>query len=135
MRKWQRSSGEGEEGASVKGGGSEERTGIEMNVVSRDKVESMGSMEKLRFILDGVKSGNIVVLEGGLTAEEQMKLIELTMLEVDDSFTGIEISGYPARRGLLNLRKKTRLTIIGPAAKMKTIKKDKDLISAIISTT
>ncbi len=110
-------------------------TGIEMNLVSRDKVESMGSMEKLRFILDGVKSGNIVVLEGGLTAEEQMKLIELTMMEVDDDFTGIEISGYPTKRSFLNLRKKTRLTVIGPAAKMKTIRKDKDLISAIISTT
>ncbi|PXF54034.1 MAG: DUF2073 domain-containing protein [Candidatus Methanophagaceae archaeon] len=133
MKKWQRSSGEEEGEGKVKG--SEASTGIEMNVVSRDKVESMGSMEKLRFILDGVKSGNIVVLEGGLTAEEQMKLIELTMLEVDESFTGIEISGYPAKRGLLNLRRKTRLTIIGPAAKMKTIRKDKDLISAIISTT
>jgi len=64
-----------------------------------------------------------------------MKLIELTMMEVDESFTGIEISGYPTKRGLLNLRRKTRLTIIGPAAKMKTIRKDKDLISAIISTT
>ena len=133
MKKWQRSSGEEEGEGKVKG--SEARTGIEMNVVSRDKVESMGSMEKLRFILDGVKSGNIVVLEGGLTAEEQMKLIELTMMEVDESFTGIEISGYPTKRGLLNLRRKTRLTIIGPAAKMKTIRKDKDLISAIISTT
>ncbi|MCD6210644.1 MAG: DUF2073 domain-containing protein [Methanophagales archaeon] len=129
MKKWQKSSGEEE------GEGTEEQIGIEMNVVSRDKVESMGSMEKLRFILDGVKSGNIVVLEGGLTAEEQMKLIELTMMEVDESFTGIEISGYPTKRGLLNLRRKTRLTIIGPAAKMKTIRKDKDLISAIISTT
>ena len=131
MKKWQKSSGE-EEG---EGEGTEEQIGIEMNVVSRDKVESMGSMEKLRFILDGVKSGNIVVLEGELTAEEQMKLIELTMMEVDESFTGIEISGYPTKRGLLNLRRKTRLTIIGPAAKMKTIRKDKDLISAIISTT
>ena len=135
MKKWQRSSGEEEGEGKGKVKGSEASTGIEMNVVSRDKVESMGSMEKLRFILDGVKSGNIVVLEGGLTAEEQMKLIELTMLEVDESFTGIEISGYPAKRGLLNLRRKTRLTIIGPAAKMKTIRKDKDLISAIISTT
>ncbi len=127
MRKWQRSSGKSTEGGGL--------MGIEMNLVSRDKIESMGSMEKLRFILDDVKSGNIVVLEGGLTAEEQMKLIELTMLEVDDNFPGIEISGYPAKRSLLSLRKKTRLTVIGPAAKMRTIKKDEDLISAIISTT
>jgi len=49
MKKWQKSSGEEEE----EGEGTGEQIGIEMNVVSRDKVESMGSMEKLRFILDG----------------------------------------------------------------------------------
>ncbi len=106
---------------------------IKMNLISEDKINSMTSTEKLRFVLDGVKSGNIVVLEGGLTSEEQMKLIELTMTEVDDDFPGIEMSGYPSKRGFLNIRKKTRLTVIGPAKMMHTTKKDKDLISAIIS--
>jgi len=108
---------------------------IEMRLISKDKMESMSSMEKLRFVLDGVKSGNIVVLEGGLTSEEQMKLIELTMIEVSEDFPGIEMSGYPSKSGFLNLRKKTRLTVVGPANTMKTIKKGKDLISAIISST
>ncbi|MFZ2071286.1 MAG: DUF2073 domain-containing protein [Halobacteriota archaeon] len=107
---------------------------IEMRLISRDKMESMTSMEKLRFVLDGVKSGNIVVLEGGLTPEEQMKLIELTMIEVNDEFPGIEISGYPSKPGFLNMRRKTRLTVIGSAKRMKTIKEGKDLISAIISS-
>ncbi|HID20203.1 MAG TPA: DUF2073 domain-containing protein [Methanophagales archaeon] len=106
---------------------------IKMNLISEDKINSMTSTEKLRFVLDGVKSGNIVVLEGGLTSEEQMKLIELTMTEVDDDFPGIEMSGYPSKRGFLNIRKKTRLTVIGPAKMMHTTKKDKDLISAVIS--
>ena len=106
---------------------------IKMNLISEDKINSMTSTEKLRFVLDGVKSGNIVVLEGGLTSEEQMKLIELTMTEVDDDFPGIEMSGYPSKRGFLNIRKKARLTVIGPAKMMHTTKKDKDLISAIIS--
>lgn len=108
--------------------------GIKMDLISEDKLNSMGSMEKLRFVLDGVKSGNIVILEGGLTSEEQMKLIELTMTEVDDDFPGIEISGYPSKRGFLNLRRKTRLTMIGPAAVIRTIKKDKDLISTVVSS-
>ncbi len=106
---------------------------IKMNLISEDKINSMTSTEKLRFVLDGVKSGNIVVLEGGLTSEEQMKLIELTMTEVDDDFSGIEMNGYPSKKGFLNIRKKTRLTVIGPAKMMHTTKKDKDLISAIIS--
>jgi hypothetical protein len=106
---------------------------IKMNLISEDKINSMTSTEKLRFVLDGVKSGNIVVLEGGLTSEEQMKLIELTMTEVDDDFPGIEMSGYQSKKGFLNIRKKTRLTVIGPAKMMHTTKKDKDLISAVIS--
>ena len=108
-------------------------TEIKMDLISEDKINSMSSMEKLRFVLDGVKSGNIVILEGGLTSEEQMKLIELTMAEVDDNFPGIEISGYPSKRGFLNLKKKTRLTVIGPANVMRTIKKDKDFISTVVS--
>ncbi|MHC1610640.1 MAG: OapB/ArvB family protein [Candidatus Methanospirareceae archaeon] len=106
---------------------------IKMDLISEDKINSMGSMEKLRFILDGVKSGNIVILEGGLSSEEQMKLIELTMTEINDDFPGIEISGYPAKRSLLNLRRKRRLTVVGPAKVMRTIKKDKDLIRAVVS--
>jgi hypothetical protein len=106
---------------------------IKMDLISEDKINSMSSTEKLRFILDGVKAGNIVILEGGLSTEEQMGLIELTMTEVDDDFPGIELSGYPSKRRFFNLRKKTRLTMIGPAKMMRTIKKDKDLISAVVS--
>jgi hypothetical protein len=106
---------------------------IKMDLISEDRISSMGSMEKLRFVLEGVKSGNIVVLEGGLTSEEQMKLIELTMTEVDEEFPGIEMTGYPTKRGFLNMRRKTRLTVIGPAKIMRTMKKEKDLISALIS--
>jgi hypothetical protein len=100
---------------------------IKMDLISEDKINAMTSMEKLRFVLDGV------ILEGGLTSEEQMKLIEITMTEVNDDFTGIEIGGYPSKKGFLNLKRKTRLAVIGPANMMRTIRKDKDLISAIVS--
>ncbi len=107
---------------------------IKLELISEDKINSMSSIEKLRFVLDGVKSGNIVILEGGLTTEEQMELIEMTMAEVDEGFPGIEISGYqPKKRSFFNLRKRTRLTVIGPANVMRTIKRDKDLISAVVS--
>lgn len=106
---------------------------IKMDLISEDKINAMTSIEKLRFVLDGVKAGKIVILEGGLTSEEQMNLIELTMTEVNEDFPGIEMSGYPSKKGFLNLRRKTRLTVVGPARVMRTIRKDKDLISAIIS--
>ncbi|MBE0516994.1 MAG: DUF2073 domain-containing protein [Methanophagales archaeon] len=104
-----------------------------MDLISEDKIASMTSIEKLRFVLDGVKAGKIVILEGGLTSEEQMKLIELTMTEVNEDFPGIEMSGYPSKKGFLNLRRKTRLTVVGPARVMRTIRRERDLISALIS--
>ncbi len=110
--------------------------GIQLNLISKERLERMPSMEKLRMILDEVKAGRIVVLESGLTPEEEAKLIELTMLEIDhDKFIGIELETYPRRsEGILGrFRKKGgRLTIIGPANKLKTIVRQEDFIKTLI---
>ena len=115
--------------------------GIQLDLISEDKLDAMTSMEKVRLILDEVRNGKILILEKGLTPNEQTKLIELTMTEIaPDEFSGIEIESYPVKQNdnLLNklLGKttlKTRLTAIGPAAQLKTIKKSRDLISALVS--
>lgn len=112
-----------------------------MDLISEDKLDNMTSMEKVRLILDEVRSGKILVLEKGLTPSEQTKLIELTMTEIGpDDFSGIEIESYPVKQNDTFFNKllgktslKTRLTVIGAAAQLKTIKKDRDLISAMVS--
>ena len=120
--------------------------GVQIDLISADRLDNMTTMEKIRLILDDVMEGNIVVLEKGLTPDEQSRLIEVTMLEITpDGFSGIEMETYSAKDagssggGLFGrlLRKKgtgTRMTVIGPANQMKTIKKDKDLISAWVSS-
>ncbi len=115
--------------------------GIQLDLISEDKLDGMTSMEKVRLILDEVRTGKILILEKGLTPNEQTKLIELTMAEIaPDDFSGIEIESYPVKHhdNLLNklLGKKTlqtRLTVIGLADQLKTIKKDRDMISALVS--
>jgi hypothetical protein len=115
--------------------------GIQMDLISEDKLDAMTSMEKVRLILDEVRNGKILVLEKGLTPNEQTKLIELTMTEIaPDDFSGIEIESYPVKQSDTFLNKllgktslKTRLTVIGPASQLKTIKKERDLISALVS--
>ncbi len=53
------------------------------------------STEKLKFILNEVKKGKILVLEHGLTPMEQTSLIENTMREIEqDTFIGVEMEGY-----------------------------------------
>jgi hypothetical protein len=66
-----------------------------------------------------------------------MKLIEATMKEVNEDFPGIEIEGYPAKKGffrMFGMRKKTRITVVGPAKILTTVKKEKDLIKLSATT-
>jgi hypothetical protein len=110
---------------------------VQLNLISKNRLDKMASMEKLRMILDKVKSGIIVVLESGLTPEEEAKLIELTMLEIDhDSFIGIEVETYPQKPGTFFSkffgRSKRRLTVIGPANRLKTIERQEDFITALV---
>lgn len=116
--------------------------GVQMDLISEEKMAAMTAMEKIRLILDGVKEGKIIVLERGLTPTEEAKLIEMTMTEITpEDFPGIEIESYPSSQNqkLIDriFRKpvvRTRLTVIGPANQLKTLKKDRDLISALVSS-
>ena len=57
--------------------------GVKINLISSRKLDSMNSQEKLRFILDEIKRGTVLVLERGLTAEEEINLIKTTMSEIN----------------------------------------------------
>ncbi len=119
--------------------------GVQIDFLSAERLDRLTMMEKIRLILDDVRSGTIVVLEKGLLPEEQSKLIELTMMEIKpDGFSGIELETYPAKGGnegfggllsrLIGKKSESRLTVIGPANQLKTLKKDQDLISAWVSS-
>jgi hypothetical protein len=116
--------------------------GVQLDLISEERLESLTSMEKIRLILDEVMAGNIVVLEKGLSPEESSKLIEMTMMEINpDGFSGIEMETYPARSSggffarLFGSRQPTsRLTVIGPANQLKMLRKERDLISAWVSS-
>lgn len=117
--------------------------GVQIDLISAERLDRLTSMEKIRLILDDVMEGNIVILEKGLAPDEQSKLIEITMREIaPDGFSGIEMETYPikdAQGGFLSKllggkRSESRLTVIGPANQLKTLKKEKDLISAWVSS-
>lgn len=114
--------------------------GISVNLVSRHKLEELSSNQKLKFILNEVQKGKILVLEHGLTPMEQTSLIEQTMKEIkQDTFIGIEMEGYSEDKPtfiqkFLGMIKKPRITMIGPADLLKTIRKDNDMIQTMIIT-
>ena len=112
--------------------------GISVNLISRQKLEELSSNEKLDFILEEVQKGKVLVLEQGLTSMEQTSLIENTMREIEqDTFIGIEMEGYNEDRPtflqkFLGKMKKPRMTVIGPADLLKTIRKDNNMIQTKI---
>ena len=117
--------------------------GVRIDLISGARMEGLASMEKIRLILDSVRDGDIVVLEEGLSPEEESKLIEVTMTEISpDDFTGIEIETYPKAEsgggGFLGRimgkdEEAKKLTVIGPANQIQTLHKDENLITALVS--
>ncbi|MFC6837004.1 DUF2073 domain-containing protein [Halomarina ordinaria] len=117
--------------------------GVQIDLISGERMSNLRTMEKIRLILDGVHKGNIVILEDGLSPDEESKLIEVTMNEISpDEFTGIEIETYPRpsrnEGGFLGrlMGRDTddnKLTVIGPANRIETLHKDENLISALVT--
>jgi hypothetical protein len=118
-----------------------EGEGVQIDLISGERMSGLTTMEKVRAILDSVHEGNIVVLEQGLTPDEESRLIEVTMSEINpDDFSGIEIETYP-RSGtedatlldrLMGRQETAKLTVIGPANRIETLHKDENLISALV---
>ncbi|MFC6719672.1 DUF2073 domain-containing protein [Natrialbaceae archaeon GCM10025810] len=121
----------------------ERSEGVQIDLISGERMDELASMEKIRMILDGVHDGNIVILEEGLTPDEESKLIEVTMAEISpDEFNGIEIETYPKSstrdssllgRIMGSDESTAKLTVIGPANQIETLHKDETLISALVS--
>jgi hypothetical protein len=118
----------------------EDDNGISVYLVSRQKLAELSPDEKLKFILKEVKKGKILVLEHGLTPIEQASLIESTMREIEqDTFIGVEMEGYGQDKStfiqkIFGIIKKPRMTLIGPADLLKTVKKDNHIIQTKIIT-
>ena len=115
--------------------------GVRIDLISQERLATLDSHEKITLVLSIVRSGAIVILENGLTPEEQAELIEITMNEImPGEFSGIEIETYPTSKkgkGMLSRLLGTnapRLAVIGPANQIRTIRKDPDIISAWVSS-
>lgn len=116
--------------------------GVHIDLISGERMETLATMEKIRMILDGVHEGNIVILEDGLSPDEESRLIEVTMSEISpDEFNGIEIETYPRSSSrdsgifdrLMGRTATSKLTVIGPANRIETLHKDETLIKALVS--
>lgn len=106
-----------------------------MDFLSSDAIESHSSMEKISMIIERVKEGDILVIEGGLSPSEEAELIETTMREIDvENFVGIDVYTLEKDESSffgLSKKKTVGLTIIGPANVMRSVKKQSNFLSMI----
>ncbi|MBS3150314.1 DUF2073 domain-containing protein [Candidatus Woesearchaeota archaeon] len=118
---------------------------ITIQFIPHSELASVNSENKLKKILKIVKENKIVIIEGKLKADEEAKLIENTMKQIDKSFKGIEIASfeeaanfdffYKIKSGLARmlLGDKFGLSIIGPATLVKEIKRDPSKIELMVN--
>lgn len=131
---------------------------LKMDFVSSSLLDGKSGKNKINFILNRVKNGSILVVNGVLKPEEEMDLIKETMRRVDDGFPGIEVCSIKKQmKGWMQLFEglsergeklqdaiwqgltgksvktslKTGLTVIGPARIIKEIKKNPDSFSVL----
>ena len=112
---------------------------IQLDFISSDFLTTKRSIEKIDFIIQKIKKNVIVVLEEGLSPQEETELIETTMREIDaKDFHGIEfyrIDHKPTdlRNKIANYisGRKSGLTIVGPTRMVEAIKRDPNGISML----
>lgn len=107
-----------------------------MQILSYELIKRLDSEKRVKKILDVVKKGDIVMIEGKLAPEEETKLISSALANVSGKFSGIEVAYLDSlksssflegiRDKILKVIAKDRfgITVVGPSKIIKEIKMD-----------
>lgn len=121
--------------------------GLSLHIIPFSEIRELGITDRIKKILHLVLSNKVIILQGRLRVEEEIRLIEDTMAMVDHvkSFKGIELAVIEPDMGNENVFMKIRkgiaktlvghhnaLTIIGPASIVKEIKKDPKKLEVLL---
>ena len=107
-----------------------------VQVLSYNLMKNLTSEQRIKKILSVVKLGDIVMLEGRLSPEEESTLISSALESVSGKFSGIEIAFLDSnssksfieelKNKIIKVIAKDRvgITVIGPSKLIKEIKMD-----------
>ncbi|MSS74056.1 DUF2073 domain-containing protein [Candidatus Pacearchaeota archaeon] len=113
--------------------------GLSLHIMPFSEIRELTITERVKKLLQLILGNKVIILQGRLRPEEEIRLIEDTMTMVDHikNFKGIELAvidpGNKEDSFLLKMRRglargltgdTTSLTVIGPASIVKEIKKD-----------
>jgi uncharacterized protein len=109
---------------------------ITLQFIPSTEMSNLDQETRLKKLVSLIKTDRILVLEGGLSSNDEMQLIEMTMEQISKDFKGIEICTISNDKKKIELTTKLKetilkmfgyksgLTIIGPASVVKEIKRD-----------
>jgi uncharacterized protein len=109
---------------------------ITLQFIPNNEMSNLDQETRLKKLVSLIKTDRILVLEGGLSSNDEMQLIEMTMEQISKDFKGIEICTISNDKKKIELTAKLKetilkmfgyksgLTIIGPASIVKEIKRD-----------
>lgn len=121
--------------------------GLSLHIMPFSEIKDLSISERVKKILKLVLGNKVVILQGRLRPEEEIRLIEDTMAMVDHikSFKGIElavIDSYKDESFLFKMRKNIAssligmdsgaMTVVGPATIVKDIKRDPSKLEVIL---
>ena len=113
--------------------------GLSLHILPYAEVRELNISERIKKLLKLVLANKVVILQGRLRPEEEIRLIEDTMAMVDHvkSFKGIELAViepdskntsfmFKVRKGIAKtlVGDNSAMTVIGPASVVKEIKRD-----------
>ena len=115
--------------------------GVTIEFLSKAKLQDKTFDEKVETVIERVKQNAVLVLEEGWSHEEERRLIQSAMDEIDEDFPGIEFLGLADRDSrfnnakkmfyekVLNERYREGITIVGNSRVMEKVKKERDAVS------
>jgi hypothetical protein len=102
-----------------------DRNDIQIDFVTRTSQKKMKPEERCDLIIERIREGRILVLEGGLEPTDEALLVERTMLAIDhEKFMGIEIC-TPELSGIKSgfmKKAEPRITIVAPSTMEMTVR-------------
>lgn len=103
---------------------------MEINFISKNATRYLTTREKIQMILRLVRNDVMIVLEEGLSPEEQLELLKETMREIDPlRFVGVDIISFNSPDRLQGRGNVASLTIIAPGGKIEIIKRTPNQLS------
>jgi uncharacterized protein len=119
---------------------------VTLQYMPHKEIQGLDTEKRLNKILKVVKTDKIVLLEGRLKPEEEAALIQKTMEQINENFTGVELVSSPELNATWLTKIKSRLismllgnrygfTIIGPAKIIKEIRQDPSKIQLLAEDT